>query len=292
MFSNLRLPTAWPRRSSPTAKAASSFTVFRKITASLSKSKATIALLPKISRSTPACPNSGASATEPIVRIVKNFKPGEEAVLPLAPAQLFTGTVRYEDTGEPAPHARLTIWASQQKFGSMISVAGKADENGRYKISPNPGIRFGVTAYPPDGAPYLVVEWVTIPWEGGDRSKVVDVKLPRGVLVRGKVVEQDSNTPIVGASVQYHAEEEKNPSHIGQILTGWQDIHLTDSRGGSKSSSCLARDDCWSTLLATTMSFKKPANGNYTEGSPAADEIMRMPSRRLIRRLTARRRRF
>ena len=35
--------------------------------------------------------------------LVKNLKPGEEGVLPLAPAQLFTGTVRFEDTGEPAP---------------------------------------------------------------------------------------------------------------------------------------------------------------------------------------------
>ena len=87
--------------------------------------------------------------------LVKNLKPGEEAVLPLAPAQLFTGTVRYEDTGEPAPHARLTVGSSQEKFGSSLWLAGKADEEGRYKISANPGIRFGVIAYPPDGVPYL-----------------------------------------------------------------------------------------------------------------------------------------
>ena len=64
--------------------------------------------------------------------------------------------IRYEDTGEPAPYARLTIWASQQdQFGSMSSVPGRADEQGRYRISPHPGVRFGVTAYPPDGVPYL-----------------------------------------------------------------------------------------------------------------------------------------
>ena len=59
-------------------------------------------------------------------------------MLALAPAQIFEGVVRYEDTGEPAPHARLTIWASQQKFGSMHSVPGKADAQGRYRISPTP----------------------------------------------------------------------------------------------------------------------------------------------------------
>ena len=112
-----------------------------------------------------------------------------------------------------------------------MSVAGKADEKGQYKISPNPGIRFGVTAYPPDGSPYLARELEPIDWKSGDRSREVDVKLPRGVLVRGQVLEQGSNKPIVGASVQYHAEDEKNPSKSEGILTGWQDIHLTDAQG-------------------------------------------------------------
>ena len=163
--------------------------------------------------------------------LIKNFKPGEEAVLPLAPAQLFTGTVRYEDTGEPAPHARLTIWSSQQKFGSMFSLAGKANEKGEYQISANPGIRFGVAAYPPDGAPYLVRQINDISWEHGAKSKVVDVALPRGVLIQGKVLEEGSDTPIAGASVQYHAEEANNTNKSDSILTGWQDIHLSDNEG-------------------------------------------------------------
>ena len=37
-------------------------------------------------------------------QVVKNLKPQEEAVLPLAPAQMIEGVVRYEDTGEPAPN--------------------------------------------------------------------------------------------------------------------------------------------------------------------------------------------
>jgi beta-lactamase regulating signal transducer with metallopeptidase domain len=164
-------------------------------------------------------------------QVVKNLKAGDEAVLALAPAQLFTGTVRFEDTGAPAPHARLTIWASQQEFGSMMSVAGQADEKGQYKISPNPGIRFGVTAYPPDGTPYLARELEPIDWKSGDRSRAVDVKLPRGVLVRGQVLEQGSDAPIAEASIQYHSEDEKNPKQSEGVVTGWQDIHVTDAQG-------------------------------------------------------------
>jgi hypothetical protein len=88
--------------------------------------------------------------------LVKNVEAGQEPVLPLAPAQLFEGVVTFEDTGQPAPHARLTIWASQQEeFGSMSSVPGIADHQGKYRIRPEPGVRFGIRAYPPDGTPYL-----------------------------------------------------------------------------------------------------------------------------------------
>ena len=163
--------------------------------------------------------------------LIKNLKPGEEAVLPLSPAQLFTGTVRYEDTGEPAPLARLTVWSSQEKFGSSFGLPGTADEKGRYKISAHPGIRFGVIAYPPDAVPYLAREKNDISWEDGARSKVLDIVLPRGVLIQGKVLEDGSDSPIAGAAVQYHAEEAHNPRHSDNIVTGWRDIHLADKEG-------------------------------------------------------------
>ena len=112
-----------------------------------------------------------------------------------------------------------------------MSVAGQADEKGQYKINPNPGIRFGVTAYPPDGTPYLARELEPIDWKSGDRSRAVDVKLPRGVLVRGQVLEQGFDAPIVGASIQYHPEDAKNAKQSEGIVAGWQDIHVTDAQG-------------------------------------------------------------
>ncbi len=163
---------------------------------------------------------------------VKNAAPGEELTLTLAPARFFEGVVRYEDTNEPAPHARLTIWASQQeRFGSMISVAGTADRNGRYRIRPKPGVRFGINAYPANDEPYLIREIRDIRWDGDAMVQQVDVTLPRGVLVQGKIVESGSEAPIVGASVQY-VPETANSSHIADdIVTGWQGIQVTDDQG-------------------------------------------------------------
>jgi protocatechuate 3,4-dioxygenase beta subunit len=164
-------------------------------------------------------------------QFVKNLKPSEEAVIPLAPAQIFEGVVTYADTGKPAPHARLTVWASQQKFGSMSSIAGKGDADGRYRISPQPGIRFGVTAFPPDGTAYLAREAPAVDWEDAATRKQVDVQLPRGVLVRGQIVESKSGSPVAGASIQYVAEEQNKPSATDDIVTGWQAIQISDQDG-------------------------------------------------------------
>ena len=164
-------------------------------------------------------------------QVVKNLKPGELAVLALAPAQIFEGKVIYEDTGKAAAHARLTIWASQQKFGSMYSVPGKADAKGHYRMSPHPGIRFGVTAYPPDGTAYLARELPPVDWEDAATKKQVDVKLPRGVLVRGKIVESITEQPVAGAAIQYVPEGDKNPKAHEGVLTGWQDIQISDASG-------------------------------------------------------------
>jgi hypothetical protein len=167
--------------------------------------------------------------------LIKNVKPGEEAVLSLAAAQPFEGVVRYEDTGEVAPHARITIWASDQEpFGSMVTLAGKADDKGHYRIHPNPGIRFGVTAYPPDGTPYLARQTAQkngIRWEAGDKVKQVDLKLPRGVLLKGKIVEKGTETPVAGVSVQYRPESQNNRNVAEDILTGWQALQISDKNG-------------------------------------------------------------
>jgi protocatechuate 3,4-dioxygenase beta subunit len=164
--------------------------------------------------------------------LVRNVKPGEEAVLPLAPAQIFEGTVRYADTGEPAPYARLTIWASQQESsGSMISVPGKADAEGRYRINPNPGVRFGITAYPPDGVPYLIRATRDIKHKEDSFVKRVDITLPRGVLVRGQVVESTTKAPVAGAAIQYVPERTTSDNAPNDVVTGWQGIQLSGVDG-------------------------------------------------------------
>jgi beta-lactamase regulating signal transducer with metallopeptidase domain len=166
--------------------------------------------------------------------LVKNVKPGEEAAVALSPAQLFEGVVRYADSGQPAPYARITIWASQQEYGSMMLIAGSADENGHYRINPRPGIRFGLTAYPPEGVAYLGRQTPpgdSLRWAARERIKHVDLTLPRGVLVRGRIVEAGSETPVAQAAIQYAPESSNNPNASHDILTRWAGIQLSDQEG-------------------------------------------------------------
>lgn len=160
---------------------------------------------------------------------VKNVPPGEEAVLPLAPAQWFEGVVRYGDTGKPAPHARLTIYSSQQNSPSMYGLAGMADDEGRFRINPFPGAQFRITAYPPDGTPYLIRQLPEIDrTEAGTQQK--DVTFRRGVLVRGRVVENETRTAVGDAVIQY-IPENRNPNRSEEIVTAWQAAELSDEKG-------------------------------------------------------------
>ncbi|TWT35360.1 Regulatory protein BlaR1 [Posidoniimonas corsicana] len=165
----------------------------------------------------------------------RNSQFGEELVLPLSPAQVFVGTITYEDTGEPAPRARVSIWASQQEMGgSMYSVEGVANERGEYRISPSQGVRFGVNAFPPGGVPYLVRQTPlseALSWHEGDAERRVDMTLPRGVLIRGVVTEAGSGAPVEGAVVQYAPESSNNPNTSDDILTGWQATQVSDEEG-------------------------------------------------------------
>ena len=163
---------------------------------------------------------------------IKNRDSGEEVVFELVRARFFEGVVRYADTGNPIPHAEVSVWASQQEEGgSMSTVRGRADGHGKYRICPEPGVRFGLMAYPPSGEPYLIRTIQDLRFEDRETTKEVGLTLPRGVLTKGTVTESASNAPIAGAAVQYVPERKNNPHVRDEIVTGWQGIQLSDEQG-------------------------------------------------------------
>jgi protocatechuate 3,4-dioxygenase beta subunit len=131
---------------------------------------------------------------------------GETKTFVLTPARILEGRVLYEDTGKPVPHVEVGAWG----------VRGKTDENGHYRLNPARGpIREGeedglVMAYATEGAPYLNTQkafhWPKAAIPKATVKHRIDLALPRGVLVRGRVTEKDSGNPVAGSYVIYKAQ--------------------------------------------------------------------------------------
>jgi RNA polymerase sigma factor (sigma-70 family) len=144
-----------------------------------------------------------------------------EVIKALEPAHIIEGTVAYADTGKPVAGARLTVFAARSELDSWFGIDGRADENGRFRINPRPGSSFQVSAYAPDGEPYLTVQ-KRVKWPPAAVKQQVELKLPRGVLVRGQLTEADSGRAVAKATVQFLPRQADNPNYRRDVLTGWE----------------------------------------------------------------------
>ncbi|MCI0459705.1 MAG: hypothetical protein L0Z62_22365, partial [Gemmataceae bacterium] len=131
----------------------------------------------------------------------------------LTPVRAFEGTVTYADTGKPASGARVLLYAGVRNSSLLYEdrCETRTDEQGRYRIVPKDGRFFEFFVYPPAGAPYLLQARSLQRGPGASVKQQVEFKLPRGVLVRGKVTEGREGKPVAGASVEFVARKVDNP---------------------------------------------------------------------------------
>jgi RNA polymerase sigma factor (sigma-70 family) len=128
----------------------------------------------------------------------------------LNPAHLLEGQVVGDDTGRPVGKVLLEVHAGDRGPARRpAEVQVWTDERGRFRVNCPPGGRVAILPYPADGSPYLS-RVATLEWPKGKVKHEVEVRLPRGVLVRGKVTEADSDKPVAGAVVSYFPRED-NP---------------------------------------------------------------------------------
>ncbi|HZU35549.1 MAG TPA: sigma-70 family RNA polymerase sigma factor [Gemmataceae bacterium] len=155
----------------------------------------------------------------------------KEVTKVLVPGQTLEGTVLAADTGKPLPHARLTIYANDQEpayYGT--GMCDVADANGHFRINPWRGKYFGIAAFPADGTPYLtLVKGIT--WPKGAVKHTVDMRLPRGVLVRGTITETGSGRPIARASIQYQPRSDNKAPLRDKVLTDWPSAVVSGADG-------------------------------------------------------------
>jgi hypothetical protein len=110
---------------------------------------------------------------------------GEEGVrtFSLKPARIAIGRVLDADTGKPVANARV--------HSDFESVEARTDSDGRFRLALLDEGGVSLQVYSPEGEPYLDVEQF-VEWPQGAIQHQVEIKLPRGVFVHGKVTEAGS----------------------------------------------------------------------------------------------------
>ncbi len=125
------------------------------------------------------------------LRIPTDARDGpKEVALALRPGIVVEGRVLADDTGRP--------------IGQALVNHVRADDQGHFTIrQPFNQIR-RLMAVPPEGAPYLLGE-SEFKLPKGAVQVAHDIRLRRGVVIRGKATEEGTGRPVAGASVQYLA---------------------------------------------------------------------------------------
>ena len=98
----------------------------------------------------------------------------------------------------------------------IMNMAGRTDAEGRFRLNPYSGKIFFISVYPPDGQPYLSYQ-KEIKLSGGQQPPQIEIALPRGVLLRGKITEKSSGDSVAGAAVKYE-EQSRRPYRPDRIL--------------------------------------------------------------------------
>ena len=116
----------------------------------------------------------------------------------------------YADNGKPVAHATLEL-------PTMADGSQSRDRWRRAIPRKVSGDRVSLTALPPDGEPYLGLS-NRFDWPKGAVEQSVDFSLPRGVMVGGKVIEEGSGKPVVGAVVRFTPYQNPNSNPVSMSV--------------------------------------------------------------------------
>jgi RNA polymerase sigma factor (sigma-70 family) len=191
-------------------------------------------------------------AVQELVLKTGDGKPAREVTVPLDPARRLEGRVLCADSGQPVAgavlHARtsfsreamrveaLSDWLDYQiesawRAAPLDRTTTRTDEQGRFRLPLALGDSVRLQILPPAGIPYLgVTQSVRLP--RGTVKHSLEITLPRGVPLRGRVTEQDSGEAIDQAEIYFRPLRDNNPRRRTNLLVGEDYPVFSDPDGG------------------------------------------------------------
>jgi RNA polymerase sigma factor (sigma-70 family) len=162
-------------------------------------------------------------ATQRVVVETGHQQKPKEIVRVLAAPQRFEGRVVCGDTGKPLAGARVMI-AGWKAAAEGRLTGGRTDARGYFRINPYPGQLFVVTIHVPPGLPYLSIAR-NFNWPKGAVRRSVKLTVPRGVLVRGKVVDRTTGKAVAEARVSFEPYRTKQPPSNPKGVRSFYNVH-------------------------------------------------------------------
>jgi RNA polymerase sigma factor (sigma-70 family) len=139
------------------------------------------------------------------------LKPGSAIVL--NPPQTVEVHILHADDGNPVADARVDVQSEVENHVPTLNIAhGRTDGRGHANVNAWPGASFRIQVHAPEGEPYVPRE-TYIGWPKAAVTQSVEVKLERGAVVQGRLIEDPTGKPVNDAWVIYHQTHRHNPRY-------------------------------------------------------------------------------
>jgi RNA polymerase sigma factor (sigma-70 family) len=123
-----------------------------------------------------------------------------------APSRLIRGVISDKETGKPLAGVLVGVGPNKGELHGRGMITARTDQDGRYEVQGCPKYpSYDIVAQPADTGQYFTILSSEIPDTPGLAPMSINLKLPRGIPVRGKVVDERTGKPVAGARVTYYA---------------------------------------------------------------------------------------
>jgi RNA polymerase sigma factor (sigma-70 family) len=181
---------------------------------------------------------------------------GRSGAIALAPLQYLEGRVIAADTKKALPRPRLSICVLDGKgaqVGASIDISG--DVSGAFRVRLLPGQSYAILAYAPDDAPYLPIR-KRLEWPEGETGQRLEIELPRGVMIEGKVTDRSTDRPLPAIRARF-VPFPGECAKLGPILVGACGMSCSGGDGHFR----LVTPNCPGKLIFSDPSGERVADG-------------------------------